>query len=170
MRKLTLLFLAILAATSWLVSGCTRIENSYEGKPQPWVMTFFAPIYAFTSSVAGPDGTVDCLLDGTGIHDYQMVPRDAVQLSHAQLFFINGLEIDDDLRPKAEGRRRQRGPEAGPRRRRDPRRPAAADRSRARPWPGSQPTASTASTATAQYDPHVWLGIPEAIQMVERDS
>jgi ABC-type Zn uptake system ZnuABC Zn-binding protein ZnuA len=130
-------------------------------------MTSFAPIYSFTTSVVGPDGTVECLLDATGIHDYQMLPRDAVQLSHAQLFFINGLEIDDEFARKLkagagnEGLKLVRVTDAIPA---VQLRPIDHEHK-----PGQDHTnCEHCKHSHGQYDPHVWLGIPEAIQMVSR--
>lgn len=161
-----MIFCLFLAATPFWMVGCGTVENPYAGQPKPWVMTSFAPLYSFAANVAGPDGSVLCLLDGTGIHDYQMVPRDAVKLSHAQLFFINGLELDDQFARKIKagaGNPDLKLIEAGegiPARLLIP-----IDHKHEA---GEDPAHCEACKhGHGEYDPHVWLGIPEAIHMTE---
>jgi ABC-type Zn uptake system ZnuABC Zn-binding protein ZnuA len=85
-----------LAATVAFV-GCGRA-------PDPWrevsggptkVVASFPPLYCFTKSVAGPDAAVLCLLETTGPHDFHPDRQDALKLSKADLFLVNGLGLDD---------------------------------------------------------------------------
>ena len=95
---LALLALSI-ALAPVLLGGCNKVENSPwpADKNGPRVVTTFAPIYCFATNVVGDDGHVICLLTGTGPHDYAPTPREALKLRGANIFFVNGLDLDDKL-------------------------------------------------------------------------
>src|SRR4051812_34322932 len=78
-----------------LVSGCTPRQSAWPNTNQKRVVVTFAPLYSFTRNVGGKDVAVHCLLTGTGPHDYEPSPADALQLRGADLFFINGLNLDE---------------------------------------------------------------------------
>ena len=46
-------------------------------------------------SVAGDDATVRTLLTNQGPHGYDFQARDVLMLREADVFFVNGLELDD---------------------------------------------------------------------------
>jgi zinc transport system substrate-binding protein len=161
-RRLALAGVMLLtaASVSAFFVGCsaTGPDNDWPPGPGPKVMTSFVPIYCFAANVAGDDASVVCLLDATGPHNYEATARDARRLEKADLFFINGLELDekfaDSLKkscgnPNLEMIELAEGLEKK-----------------------GQLLKMTVSPAHAghghgEFDPHVWLGIPEAISMVE---
>ena len=149
-----LLFLALGFA------GCSTSPGEIwdSNKPGPKVMTSFVPIYCFAANVAGDDAQVACLLEGTGPHSYEATGRDSQRLQKADLFFINGLELDEGFAGKIKGScgnpnldMIELGEKLGKK---------------------DQLLKMKISEAHAghghgEFDPHVWLGIPEAIAMVE---
>jgi ABC-type Zn uptake system ZnuABC Zn-binding protein ZnuA len=87
----------LLAGICLSLSSCSKAENPWKDAHGKKIMTSFAPIYCFVANVAGDDATVLCLLTATGPHDYNPVHKDALKLRGADLFFINGLDLDTDL-------------------------------------------------------------------------
>ncbi|MCS6849956.1 MAG: metal ABC transporter substrate-binding protein [Gemmataceae bacterium] len=127
-------------------------------------MASFPPLYCFAANVAGPDATVRSLLIATGPHDFNPTPRDAQQLHRATVFFINGLGLDDLFA----GRIRNN---AG--------NPTLKLVALGEAIPPTQRIPLVGGHTHdhghahhhhhhGEHDPHVWLGIPEAIVMVER--
>ena len=152
----------ILASLSFVgCSGCsTAPTNIWPKKPGPKVMTSFAPLYCFAATVGGDDANVLCLLDGGSIHDYQMTARDALKLGNADLFLINGLALDDTFGTKlrdSAGNRKLKLVEVGEAIPETILRPMDADHGHDH---------SKCKHAHGKFDPHVWLGIPEAVLMV----
>lgn len=80
-----------------LLGGCSKPENIWKDARGKRIMASFPPIYCFAANVAGEDGTVHCLMTATGPHDYPLSFADANKLRGAELFFINGLGLDGDL-------------------------------------------------------------------------
>jgi ABC-type Zn uptake system ZnuABC Zn-binding protein ZnuA len=117
----------------------------------------FPPLYSFVKSVGGDDVGVLCLCTAVGPHDYQSSPQDIRKVRGANLFFINGLELDDPFAGtlknnsgKPDLKMVELGEDAIP-----------TDRLRKYAEPVQH-----GSHVHAGYDPHVWLGLPEAIDMV----
>jgi zinc transport system substrate-binding protein len=64
------------------------------------VLCSFHPIYIFTQNVVGisKNVKVECLLPpGIGPHDYALTPGDMKKIAKADLFIINGLEVEGFL-------------------------------------------------------------------------
>jgi zinc transport system substrate-binding protein len=154
--------LAAVATLGWL--GCGSIPDGWEGVPEPRVLASFPPVACFVENVAGDQGGVRCLCTGTGPHDYKFNINDSVRLKRANIFFANGFGLDDHftdrmvnnsgnaqlqyrklaaglpdaLRKKGEAHAHEHGHDH--------------DHDHHHHGP---------------HDPHVWLGIPQAIGMVE---
>jgi zinc transport system substrate-binding protein len=148
-----------------LAPGCKQASDPWPPTKAPRVLTSFAPLYCFALNVAGDHAAVLTLLSTTGPHDYQPSSHDSLLLRRADLFFINGLGLDDQLATKlknASGNRQLRLIELGegiPQ----------GQLARATQEDGADHHAGHShGHAHGSYDPHVWLGIPEAICMVER--
>jgi len=133
-------------------------EGNWPDRPGPKVMTLFAPIYCFAANVAGDDASVQCLMGEKGPHNFVVSPQDAMRLHKADILFAVGIDLDEKI---AENLRKNCGNkqlqleflgeagcmkgkllkmDLGP---------------------------AHAGHGHGEYDPHVWLGIPEAICMVE---
>jgi zinc transport system substrate-binding protein len=133
------------------------------------IMVSFPPLYSFVTNVAGEHATVKVLLDNTGVHDYQPSPRDASKLHKADLFFYNGLELDDTfalalVKNSANSRLKERTYAVG--------KCIPADRllkmaEHEHVHDAKDGTCAGCGHKHGEFDPHIWLGIPEAILMVE---
>jgi zinc transport system substrate-binding protein len=143
-RVLALLgLLAVVTAAG--LSGCTTEKDPWEAKKAgPKVVVSFPPLYCMVKNVAGDDAQVVTLLKAQGPHEYHLSPGDITPLRRADLFFINGLGLEDNFAPKLKNN-------SG-----NPRLKMVA-LGEAVPESQRQPK-----------DPHVWLGIPEAVLMVKR--
>lgn len=142
------------------LGGCSKAGPGWppdaKGKR---IMTSFAPIYCFVANVAGDDATVRCLLNNTGPHDYQPTPRDAIQLKNADVFFINGLELDSEIA------KRLAGSSGNPNLKVVSLGNCPRLKSMLRAVDPNND--SCCGVHHGDTDPHIWLGVPEAIAMVE---
>lgn len=75
-------------------------DGTWPDKPGPKVVVSFAPLYSLAVGVAGDDATVKTVMTSSGPHDFNPTDTDARLLSKADLFFINGLKLDNDLAAK----------------------------------------------------------------------
>ena len=86
------------------VAVALLVMTSCRGLPDPWgdqpgkrVVTSFAPIHCFALNVAGKDAVVKTVMTERGPHHFTSTPRDAKLLERADIFFINGLELDNGV-------------------------------------------------------------------------
>lgn len=153
---------ALIGATiaAFAFSGCSKAPEVWPDRPGKKIMVSFAPLYCLVANVAGEDANVLCLLTATGPHDYQPTMKDALKLHEADLFFVNGLDLDSDIAERLAGsagnpnlKLVRLGECAGMK-----------DKLR-----NVDPHSEGCSCGHHHggRDPHVWLGIPEAIAMVE---
>lgn len=146
------------------LAGCAAVPELWSESPALKVLTSFAPLYCFTANVAGPDAQVQCLLTGKGPHDYTGTIQDAMRLRKADLFVTNGLSLDDVFVTKLHknsGNRALRLVRVGER--------LPADLLLAGGechHDHNDPNHSHAHRH-GPHDPHIWLGPPEAIRIVE---
>src|SRR5438128_1316393 len=89
-----------LGAAVVLTPGCGGGGGPWADRPGPNVLAFFPPLYSFAATVAGPDAQVLPLLTTKGPHDYEPRQADARKLAGADLFLVNGLELDDPIAAK----------------------------------------------------------------------
>lgn len=164
-RRPVLLALAVAVGLGLgsLLPGCSTATSPWPAGKSPKVLASFPPLYCFAANLVGPEAAVVSLLTTTGPHDYHVTPDAAITVKGADLFLVNGLGLDDQFT----GRLRnssgnlnlhyvELGKAVPPEQRR---KLTEADR---------QPDPHGHSHAHGTHDPHVWLGIPEAIFMVER--
>lgn len=157
-RTLVALCLGIAFATALLSVSCNHSPDVWDKKPGLKVMTSFVPIYCFAANVAGDDAQVQCLLTTTGPHDYQPSPRDTKKLHQADLFFINGLDLDERFaRSLKEGC--------------DNPKLEVIELGEALPKDlllKMDLGPAHAGHGHGEFDPHAWLGVPQAVVMVEQ--
>jgi zinc transport system substrate-binding protein len=163
-RKAAVLFclLAMTMLVAW--SGCGSLPDGWEGLPQPRVLVSFPPIYSFTKSVAGDQAGIICLCTTLGPHDYVFNINDSIKLKRANLFFANGQTLDDHFTDKMAAN-------------------SGNTKLRYRKLADDLPAALLKEGKAhahehgpdhdhdhehGRFDPHVWLGIPQAIGMVEQ--
>lgn len=164
-RKLGLFALvgAVLSAGLLGLAGCGTEPPIWPEGKSPRIVASFPPLDCFVRNVAGDEAAVLCLLKDQGPHGYQYNPPDMLMLRQADLFFTNGLGLDDHFtNPMARNCGNSRlvyvklG-EAIPRDRRlGMKEDHAHDHQHHHHAHGGDDS-----------DPHVWLGIDEAIRMVE---
>jgi ABC-type Zn uptake system ZnuABC Zn-binding protein ZnuA len=158
-----------LALTAGLIGGCGRPEPVWSSKPDLKVMVSFPPLYCFTANVAGEHAQVQTLLDATSIHDYEPKPQQAIALHEANLFLINGLGLDEDFATvlaNSANNLNLKVVEVGEDDRLKPllRKMAEHDEHEEK---GGKEHKHVHAHKHGENDPHIWLGIPEAIVMVE---
>ncbi|HYH66888.1 MAG TPA: zinc ABC transporter substrate-binding protein, partial [Urbifossiella sp.] len=77
--------------------GCGSSDSVWPDRPGPKVVVSFAPVYCWAVNVAGDDAVVKNMMTTTGPHDFNPTDTDARLVRKADLFFINGLGLDNDL-------------------------------------------------------------------------
>ena len=158
---LSCLVVAALGSAVWL-AGCSEAKDPWEGKPSPHVLVTIPPLYSFAKSVAGDHGAVICLCTETGPHHYETSTTDLRALRGATVFFTVGLGLDDKFTdrmvntiPEKKDARVELGEKL----------PAAL---KLKPREEhDEKDAKHGHEHEGDFDPHVWLGTPQAIKMVE---
>src|SRR4051812_4483754 len=82
---------AVLAA----LPGCGSGDTGWPDRPGKKIVVSFAPIYCFVANVAGDDAVVRNIMTGSGPHHFNPTDVEARMVQKADLFFVNGLGIDD---------------------------------------------------------------------------
>lgn len=152
------LFLALLG-----LIGCSSPPSPWPQGKSPKVLASFPPIYSFAKNLVGEEAALLSLLTSNGPHDYHVGPHDSITVRGADLFLVNGLGLDDNFASRlknSSGNVKLRYVELG----------AAIPTSQLRKLSAAERMVEHEghTHAHSEYDPHVWLGVPEAIVMVER--
>jgi zinc transport system substrate-binding protein len=100
--RLSRSLLALGAGLALAFVGCTKAPDPWAGTStgQKKVIASFAPLYCFAANVAGDKARVVCLLTGVSPHEYDVNDTDAGKVAKADLFLINGLELDETFAAK----------------------------------------------------------------------
>jgi zinc transport system substrate-binding protein len=132
---------------SLATSGCGGTKNAWKADRSPHVLAFFPPLYCFAANVVDPKAEVQTLMVENDPHHFDPTIQHAALIRDADVFYINGLGLDDQI-----GDQLRRG----------------AGTSKVRIVKlGEQVPEKDRVSLGKSLDPHVWLGIPQAIQMVE---
>jgi ABC-type Zn uptake system ZnuABC Zn-binding protein ZnuA len=117
------------------------------------VLVTFPALYCFAKNVAGDDAAVLSLLDARGPHDFAPTAYDSLKAQQANLVLLNGLGLDHFMTRvvNSSGNKKATVVELG---------------KDVKPLLPMQ--AHEGHTHEGEHDPHIWLGIPQAIQMVEK--
>jgi zinc transport system substrate-binding protein len=83
-----------------LVVGCTSEKDSWPDRAGPKVVTSFAPLASIAMSVAGDHAVVRSVLSQQGPHSSDVKLSEPRMLVRADLFFINGLGLDNHIAKK----------------------------------------------------------------------
>jgi zinc transport system substrate-binding protein len=78
--------------------GCSPADQSTEwqgAKPGPKILASFAPIQCFAMNVAGDDATVRVVFGDQGPHHIKDSPAHVKMFAGADVIFINGLGLED---------------------------------------------------------------------------
>ncbi len=164
MRKHVTTILLVLT-TAWILPGCGGPSDPWKDIPggPSRVLVSFPPLYCFAKQVAGDHAAVLSLLTTQGPHDYEPTAGDALKARKADLFVHLGLGLDDKLLrvSNSSGNRKLVVLAAGGR------------------IPGKLLLAAEEHAHGeghdhhhhhGAHDPHVWLGVPQAIEMVKQIS
>jgi zinc transport system substrate-binding protein len=150
--------------------GCSKPADPFKDVPggPTRVLVTIPPLYCFTKSVAGDDAAVLCLLTAQGPHDYEATTADVLKVRKASLFLTVGLGLDDFAHKIANA--------------------SGNDKLKTVTLGGNKGLPRDMLLASeeddddddkaghkdkhghhhGEFDPHVWLGIPQAIKMVEK--
>lgn len=169
-RKLVLCGgLLALFAVVLTFGGCSPARDAWEDVPgeRPNVLVSFPPLYCFAANVAGEHARVLSLLTTVGPHDFSPSGRDVLKARKADLFLVNGLGLDDWFSKIANssGNSRLKVVEVGETLPEDKLLDAGAeehDHGHGRGEEGHH------HHHHGDHDPHVWLGIDQAMLMVEK--
>jgi len=159
--------IALVGTACALVYGCAPAAgDGWPDRPGPKVVASFAPIECFALNVAGDDAVVRQLMTSQGPHEFVPGPADARMLSKADLFFINGLTLDDaKCNPMARmsGNRKLKLVNLGAKLPDDLLEIGGGDCCKTEPAHGHEGHAHEHGT----HDPHIWMGLPQTEKMVE---
>jgi ABC-type Zn uptake system ZnuABC Zn-binding protein ZnuA len=145
------------------ISGCHGGADGWAERPGPKVLAFFPPLYSLAASIAGDDAQVQSLLKSKGPHDYEPQPSDARKLRRADLFLTIGLGLDDQVAKKLAatcGNPKLKVVELGEGLPKEMLREGTCTC-------GHEHEKNAEHEHDHGFDPHVWMGIPEAIVMVD---
>jgi ABC-type Zn uptake system ZnuABC Zn-binding protein ZnuA len=158
--------LAILLGLGTALPGCSKARDPWKDVPggPTKVLVTIPPLYCFAKNVAGDDAAVLCLLGSHGPHDYEPTPDDALKAKKADLFFAIGLGLDEFTGKIVNHslNKKIKVVEVGD----------AGGLIKQEHEHGKEEKGDHDHHHHGEYDPHVWLGIPQSIRMVNaiRDS
>jgi zinc transport system substrate-binding protein len=159
LRNIALLTLAAVGCMV-AVSGCGHHGDDWGKDPTKLrVMASFPPIYSLVANVAGDKAEVRSLLDSSEIHHYHASPHDSIRLHHANLFFINGLGLDDEFAGTLTSNADNPNLKVIEIGEDELIKPKLIEMQKGHSHAGHQ--------HHGKNDPHIWLGVPEAILMVK---
>jgi ABC-type Zn uptake system ZnuABC Zn-binding protein ZnuA len=176
---LSLLAVGVVAALGLTQSGCSKHADVWEGKGgPPRVVVSFAPLDSFVKAVGGDHVGVICLATTTGPHDYDYSEAEKVSVRHADLLLGIGLGLDDSFAPKlfnASGNSKLRFVKLGEslpagmlRKAEDEDEKEKKDEKGKKDEKEEKGKDARHEHEHGEYDPHVWLGIDQAVKMVEK--
>jgi zinc transport system substrate-binding protein len=146
--------------------GCARSTPLWQkrGGP-PRVVVTIPALDSFIRNVGGDHIGLVCLCTTKGPHHYDYTPDDAILLRDADLFFAVGLTLDDkfaDPIQRESHNARLRYIKLGERLPKELLRKGEEEHGKEEAKHEHEH-----EHEHGEYDPHVWLGIPQAIAMVE---
>jgi ABC-type Zn uptake system ZnuABC Zn-binding protein ZnuA len=146
------------------IVSCSGGKDPWQERPGPKVLAYFPPLYSWAASIAGDDAQVRSLITHIGPHHFDPSTRDARTLQRADLFLTIGLGLDDGVTKKMTGTSGNKSLILRPLGELLPKESLREGGCECCKQNGEKHTHDHDHT---DYDPHVWLGIPEAIRMVE---
>jgi zinc transport system substrate-binding protein len=146
--------------------GCHKATDPWQqvegGKLK--VLVSFPPLYCFTKGVADKDAKVMTLLAATGPHEHQAGADDAQVAAGADLFLVNGLGLDDFVTTvaNASGNKKIKIVKVAE--------TALEEKNRIKMVEEHDHAPGEDHHHAGEWDPHVWLGIDQAVLMVQKIS
>jgi zinc transport system substrate-binding protein len=150
-------FLALLLG----LAGCSKADNPWDNVPggPTKVLVTIPPLYSFAKNVGRDDAAVLCLLGSKGPHNYEPVASDSLKAREANVFVAIGLGLDEwteRIRNSSGHKDKIKLVEVG----------EMAGAIKEEHESGKEEKGGHDHHHHGDYDPHVWLGIPESIKMV----
>jgi zinc transport system substrate-binding protein len=150
----------LLALTLGCNAATTASKSPWPNTGKLKVLTSLVPIYCLTAQIAGDDAEVMCLLTAHGPHDFSPTSEDVRLLSDTDLFFIIGLGLEESFTRdmvKNAGNRKLKQIFLGNSLPKD----RVIEASGIPHYHGKDLVTHTGP------DPHIWLGLDEALLMVD---
>src|SRR4051794_17693280 len=94
-RRVLLLFCLMMPLLGFV--GCRTDAPYWPNNGKIKVLTSFPFLYCFAQNIAGDDANVICLVTSQGPHGYHADNRDIVGARDADVFFANGLQLNDSV-------------------------------------------------------------------------
>lgn len=164
-RHFTKLLFGSLTVPLAMTVGCSPADQSdgWPAKPGPKVLTSFAPIQCFAMNVAGDDATVRVVFDEEGPHHIKDNPNHVKVFAGADVLFINGLGLEDrNVKTLQKGTSKK---------------VPVVSLGKALPEDllivggcdccKEEEGAEEHDHDHGDHDPHIWLGLDQAVKMVE---
>jgi zinc transport system substrate-binding protein len=152
--------------------GCSKANDPWKGLGgPPRVLVSFAPLYSYAKNVAGDDAAVLSLMTSQGPHEHELVSEDALKFRKADLFFMIGLSLEKkdlvERLKKNSGNHEAEIIELGEMKNLKllEHEDHDEDEDDHDKKPGHD---KEHGHEHGKHDPHVWLGVPEAIVMVQK--
>ena len=147
------------------VCGCSRSTPAWQNRNgPPRVVVTIPALDSFVRNVGGERVGIICLCTTKGPHHYEYNPTDAIVLRDADLFLAIGLTLDDKFADKMQDEShnaRLRYIKLGERL------PKKLLLKGEEHEEGKEEKGHEHEHEHGEYDPHIWLGIPQAIALVE---
>ena len=170
----SVLSISLVAAVLLANAGCHKAKDPWESVEggQLKVLVSFPPLYCFTKAVTGKDAKVQTVLSTTGPHEHQATSSDTLLASGAKVFFINGLGLDESLAKIATGTKVVEVAEAIPENKRlhmdEADHDHDKDKDKDKGKDHDKDKAKDHDHDHGEWNPHAWLGIEQAIIMVDQ--
>jgi zinc transport system substrate-binding protein len=154
----------------WAMPGCSKPPDPWKAAKtgQKHILVSFPPLYCLTQAIAGGDAYVICMLTATGPHDVQANITDAFKVNGADLVILNGLELDERFMNKlikSSSNKAVPTLEVGEAIPDELLLPMEEEKDE--PKQGKDDKHVHAHHHHGEHDPHIWLGPPQAVAMVE---
>jgi ABC-type Zn uptake system ZnuABC Zn-binding protein ZnuA len=154
--------LAVLAAG---LAGCGSAGDPWAGETAtPRVVVTIAPLASFVQGVLGKHGAVRCLCTETGPHHYETDTRDARLFQKADAVFAVGLQLDDKFADALLLQARRKDLECV---KLGKAIPAKLVYEMKPDDDEKEKDGHKHDHDHGSLDPHLWLGVPQAVAMVE---
>jgi zinc transport system substrate-binding protein len=143
--------------------GCHKAVNPWDSEEggNLKVLVSFPPLYCFTKGIADKDAKVLSLLVAVGPHEHQAGADDAQVAAGADLFLVNGLQLDDFVTTvaHASGNKKIKIVKVAD---------TALEKKDRLKMVQEEGGGGHEGHNHGEWDPHVWLGIDQAILMVQK--
>jgi zinc transport system substrate-binding protein len=167
-RRLFAALLPVVGLAALGLWGCGRAADPWAGESGlPKVVVTIPPLYSFVRAVAGKEGAVRCICTTTGPHHYETDRRDARLLQKADILFGVGLGLDERFSNSMLTLSQRKDLPYVKLGDKLPEKLKLNLREDDDDHKEGEKAGEHHHHEHGKYDPHVWLGVPQAIAMVE---